>query len=303
MEYNFKVKGREHGMSLENFLYEKMGNWSHRQIKNAIDKKRAFINSKNVFISKWNIKKGDQVLFYPRKSDYPKESSPQKRYSFVQVLHEDDDIIVCDKPAFMNYDNFVSEVNAYLKRKYGKQFYPYLGQMHRLDKETSGILVFTKKKRANKLAAQFRNRTIKKYYMALVHGQVEKEHGFIRKSLEKNKFEGGKKVQVSSKGKDSLTEYWVKERYEEATLLRVRLATGRTHQIRVHFADLGHPLLGDKLYGIKTLPGQKLPLKRQALHAAELEFVHPLTHKTIKIKSPLPQDMSECIDAYREGIF
>lgn len=302
MQYQFKVKKSERGVSIENFLHSKMENWSHRQIKQAIDKKRVFVNGRQVFISKWNLKPNDRVLFAPQKNDYPGSPAASglelSGYRYVKVLFEDAWLLVCDKPPFVDYDSFVAQVNSYLKRQAGRQkFYPYLGQMHRLDKETSGVIIFTKKKMANVLADQFRERKIKKIYLAVVEGRVEKEEGVIRKSIEKGEFEGGKKGRISREGKESLTEYRVKERYDNATLLEVRIGTGRTHQIRIHMSELGYPVMGDKLYGRSSLVA-----RRQALHAWRVEFEHPVTHKRMKIEAPIPDDMARLIDQLRSGV-
>lgn len=319
MELKFRVKKSERGERLDAFLYKKMGTWSHRQIKSAIDKKKTIVNGKNVFVSGWNLKPGDVVLFYPEKSDQAATSEPG-RYSYVSVIFEDDDILAVNKPPFVDYDSYVPQVNAYLKRRYGPKYYPYLGQIHRLDKETSGLLVFTKKKSANVLAHQFRDRRVLKFYLAVVMGRVEKNHGVIRERLEKGKFEGGKKAKIAEDGggKESFTEYWVEERYETATLLRLRIGTGRTHQIRVHMASMGHPVVGDKLYGEKTIDhrpktidpktnkssifNHQSSIKRQALHAHEIEFDHPLSGRRMNLKAPLPKDISALIDAFRSEV-
>jgi 23S rRNA pseudouridine1911/1915/1917 synthase len=298
MHLQFRVKKSERGKRLDAFLYEKMGTWSHKKIKQAIDKKRAFINGKNIMISGWNLKPNDRVEFSPSAHDQP-ENPEVSRYHYIQVLYEDIQILAVNKPAHIDYDSFVIQVNAYLKRIKGKGFYPYLGQMHRLDKETSGVLLFTKKKSANTLANQFRDRKIRKIYYALVAGKVPKEQGLIRAKLEKKKLPFGKKVQVTEgpEGKESHTEYWVEERYDKATLLKIQIGTGRTHQIRVHMAELGHPVLGDKLYGNEDSLHPKL--KRQALHAARVIFTHPITGKKITIDAPLPPDLEKVIDALR----
>ncbi|MBX7148165.1 RluA family pseudouridine synthase [bacterium] len=298
----FRVKKSEKGVCLEAFLYGKYPDWTHKKIKQVIDQKRVLVNNKTVYIASWNLKGGDRVNIL--EGDASLDTMPEAatgRYHFVNTLYEDDYILAAVKPAFIDYDSFVSQVAAYLKRKV-KGSHPYLGQMHRLDKETSGILLFTKKKIANTLADQFRNRTITKEYVAVVEGDVEKEYELIKEKLVKGQFKGGKKSRVADEDdEDALearTEYWVKERYGKATLLFVRIGTGRTHQIRVHMSNLGYPLVGDKVYG--TAEKKKaFPINRMALHAHKVEFYHPITAKKLKLTAPLPDDMNTLIDRLR----
>lgn len=308
MEHQFKVKKSERGRRLDVFLHEKMETWSHRQIKNAIDHKRVFVNGKNVFISGWNLKPNDQILFKPLKADQP-TTPTLNRYHFVKVLYEDDALLVVDKPPFVDYDTFVLYVNNYLKRanEFKPNFHPYVGQMHRLDKETSGVLIFTKKKSANILANQFRDHKIVKYYIALVLGSPPKEHLVVRDAIEKGFFEGGKKARITDdedQGKASLSEFWIKERYSHASLVRVQIKTGRTHQIRIHSSNKGFPVLGDKLYGNpeaekKLFTTGKNPIKRHMLHAERIEFRHPLSGDKIKVEAPIPEDIEKVIDRLR----
>lgn len=295
----FKVSNSERGMSLENFIHRHVGDLSHKKVKQAIDDKRVSVNGKVVFIWKWNLKPGDIVQFKSSAKD--RESGIElSRYQYIKTLYEDDNLLVTDKPAFMDFDSYVEHVAAYLKRIKGKGFYPYVGQIHRLDRETSGILLFTKKKQANTLADQFRERSVKKFYFAVVQGRVEKEQGTIRERLEKGKFEGGKKARTvkGEEGKEAVTEYMVTERYENATVLRVLLGTGRTHQIRVHMASIGHPVIGDKLYG-----GENTKLiNRQALHAWRVEFTHPVTRKKMKFEAPIPADIQKLLETLRASV-
>lgn len=299
--YRWRVKKSERGISLENFIYKQLGEWSHKKVKDAINHKRAFVNGKNVFISKWNLKGGDLVQFTPSKKDMPSNTHPQNRYKFVDVLYEDKYIICVNKPAFVDYETYMASILDYLKRKNRDQGHPYLGAMHRLDKETSGVMVFTKKKIANTLADQFRDHSINKQYLALVHGLVEQETGRIDKDIEKGEFGEGKKVRIakSGKAKRAISEFRVMERYDHASLLKICIFTGRTHQIRIHMNSMGHPIIGDKLYNEKQ---KSLVHKRQLLHANTLEFKHPVTKKRIKIIAPLPKDMTDLIDHLRTGL-
>ncbi len=298
MEYKWRVKKSERGISLENFIYKKLGDWSHKQVKTSIDNKRAFINGRNVFISKWNLKPNDLVLFAPAKGDLQK--TQKGRYRFIDVLYEDSYLISTNKPAYAEFEEYAGAVQDYLKRKNKVKSYPYLGQMHRLDKETTGVMIYTKKKSANSLADQFRAHKISKSYLALVDGRVSKEQGTIKKFLEKGDFEEGKKVRIAqkpSKGLSAVTIFQVVERYANATLLQVEILTGRTHQIRVHLSDMGHPIVGDKLYGNP----EGIDFRRQALHAEKLAFKHPVTHQKTKIIAPVAEDMAKLIDELRDA--
>lgn len=297
MEYKWRVKKSERGMTLENFIYKKLGDWSHKQVKDAIDHKRAFVNGRNVFISKWNLKPNHVVLFAPSDNDVPREN--QSRYRFVDVLLEDNDIIAVNKPAFVDHEMMAETVRNYLQRRNGQKSYPYVGQMHRLDKETTGVMLFTKKKRANVLADQFREHKIRKFYLALVHGRVEKEQGVIKNKIEKGRFDHGRKARetTDSDGMRAVTNFRVVERYDDATLLRVEIETGRTHQIRVHFSGMDHPLIGDKLYG----PEQDAGHNRHLLHAERVDFKHPVSGKKIRVMAPIPKDMGLVIEKMRDG--
>lgn len=296
MEYKWRVKKSERGTSLENFIYKQLGDWSHSQVKEAIDHKRAFVNGKNVFISKWNVKPNDVVLFAPSQNETPQAQGG--RYRFVDVLYEDQYIILANKPAFVDHEAFAQTIQNYLLRQTKGQGHPYVGQMHRLDKETSGVMIFTKKKIANALADQFRDHTIRKFYVTLVQGSVPRDEGTINRPLQKGEFDEGKKSRVAedeASGKRAVTTYRVKERYAKATLLNVEILTGRTHQIRIHMTSIGHPVVGDKLYGDEN----GLSFKRQVLHAERLDFTHPISKKKMKVLAPLPPDIVKLIEDLR----
>jgi 23S rRNA pseudouridine1911/1915/1917 synthase len=161
------------------------------------------------------------------------------------------------------------------------------GIAHRLDKNTSGVLVVAKnQKTLENLKHQFKNKKIKKTYLALVHGVVAKEKGIITENIIRHpKFRS--KFTVGQEGREAETAYQVLQRLGSYTLLQLNPKTGRTHQIRVHLAHLGHPIVGDKLYGGKML------LNRQFLHAQSLELTHPKTGKTMVFEAALPEDLDK----------
>ena len=225
----------------------------------------------------------------------------------IEIEYENEDFLVVNKPAGMPV--YSTKKNAgeesVLKWFLGK--YPEAksvgdperpGIIHRLDKQTSGLLFLTKTNTGLEyLGKLFHGRDINKEYLALVHGEVSK-YGIIDKPLAKIGHEGQSRVRVDEQGKTATTEYWPEGHYKHGvdsyTLLRVKLHTGRTHQIRVHLASIGHPVMGDNLYG-KPL-SQKLHsiLGRQFLHACQLEFRLP--DKTwLEIESKLPEDLEQVL--------
>ena len=233
-----------------------------------------------------------------------------------EILFEDDHLVVIHKPA--NYltipDRFkLDKPNcyAYLNQKYGKVF-----TVHRLDKETSGLLVFARTESAHRtLSLDFQRRKIGKIYLALVDGNIHHEEGRIEAPLEPHPFKAGE-MRVSHKnGKASLTEYKVIERFRQYDLVEVNLKTGRTHQIRVHFAYLGHPLAVDSTYGnsdgfylskvkkkynIGKYEEERPLMSRVTLHATGLEFNHPETEEVMRITSDLPKDFRAVLNQLRK---
>ncbi|MBI4970889.1 MAG: RluA family pseudouridine synthase [Candidatus Omnitrophica bacterium] len=218
----------------------------------------------------------------------------------LEILFEDKDLIVINKPVGMvvhpapgNKEHTL--VNALLFHLGGElsktrdALRP--GIVHRLDKDTSGILVVAKNEMAHaSLAKQIKNRTAKRIYWAFVKGVVQHDQGECREPIGRA-FVNRKKIIVKpTGGKTAHTMFRVLARYKSATLLEVSLGTGRTHQIRVHMAHLGHPVLGDVFYGVKN------PfINRQALHAKRLTIQHPRTGKTLTFESDLPEDMKVLI--------
>lgn len=174
------------------------------------------------------------------------------------------------------------------------------GIVHRLDKDTSGVLVVAKNDHAHQhLSDQFKTRTIKKTYLAIVHGTVANDTGRVTLPIGRHPVDRKKMSTVSRKTRTAETLWRVKARYENATLLSVDLKTGRTHQIRVHLSALGHPIVGDPVYGSRQIKKRLAPLRgaigRQMLHARRIEFVHPATGILLSFEAPVPDDMRTLI--------
>lgn len=211
----------------------------------------------------------------------------------IDVLYEDQNWLVVSKPAGLTSvpgpsnrtDTLVNRVKYYLIKQQAENSIPHI--ITRLDRYTSGIVLLAKHGFAQGLIdKQVVNHSFDKRYYALVSGYVAKEHGFIEEPLRRK--EGEAYQEVSTEGKSAKTEYWVKQHFGKSmTLVDVKLHTGRTHQIRVHFQYIGHPLVGDMLYRGPLNMG----IKRQALHAYELSFADPFSQKTLTFKDKLPMDM------------
>lgn len=230
----------------------------------------------------------------------------------LNVTYEDNDLVVVNKPPGMVIYPAAGHsggtlLNAMIGR-YG-ELAPTgsplrSGVVHRLDKDTSGLIIFARTDRAYlNLVKQFRERNVEKIYKAIVYGILVKDSGMIDFVIGRAISDRKKMSIRTKKGKHAVTKFRVLKRFSTASLIEVQIITGRTHQIRVHFAAAGHPVLGDKTYGNKTViqSGQRsIHFRRQMLHACGLRFVHPVTGKQVSLNAPLPEDMKKAIEDLRE---
>lgn len=233
----------------------------------------------------------------------------------IDILYEDEHLIVINKkagivvhPAPGHYSGTL--VNALLHHcpdigNINGEIRP--GIVHRLDKDTSGALVVAKNSIIHEnLSMQFKSRTIKKEYLAIVHGEMEYDSGSINLPIGRHPVHRKRMSTKSRKGREAETLWEVRERFKNATFIKVNLKTGRTHQIRVHCTAINHPVIGDSVYCARKVGSvflDKLDLKkkvtRQMLHAWRLKIFHPVLQKKMTFESPIPQDMEECIKALR----
>ena len=227
----------------------------------------------------------------------------------LDIIYEDDDVVVLNKargmvvhPAPGNYTGTL--VNALLyhcKNLSGINSAIRPGIVHRLDKDTSGIMIVAKNDAAHiALSQQIQSKTAVRTYLAVVRGNIKTDSGTIETQIARDKNDRKKMAVVKEGGRDAITDYEVLERFGKYTLVRCKLRTGRTHQIRVHMEYLGYPLVGDPKYSPMKTP---FAIKGQALHSHTLEFTHPRTGGRMKFEAPLPEDMHKIITRLHNGQF
>jgi 23S rRNA pseudouridine1911/1915/1917 synthase len=245
----------------------------------------------------------------------PAPSSVESQEIPIAILHEDEDVVVIDKPAGLVVHPAAGHpdqtlVNALLFHVkdlsgVGGEIRP--GIVHRLDKDTSGVLLVAKNDDAHrKLSAAWNTEAVRKEYIALVYGTPSQSRGTIEAPIGRDPRDR-KRMAVTAEGRNAITDYEVSERLRHASVVRCRLRTGRTHQIRVHLKHLGHPIIGDPVYSgpqWRGIPDKKVQrmlaaLERQMLHAARISFVHPRTGNAISVESALPAEMRDVIELLR----
>jgi 23S rRNA pseudouridine1911/1915/1917 synthase len=319
--YRFKVDKGQSLIRIDKFLCDRLEKTSRNRIQSAAKSGNILVNAKPVKPN-YKVKPLDEisiVLPYPvREIELIPENIP------IDILYEDDDLIVINKQAGIvthpGYGNYTGTlVNALLYHfenlpKRSEKYYGRPGLVHRLDKNTSGIMVIAKTEDAlTHLAKQFYDRTIQRNYWALVWGDVKEDKGTITGNIARSQKD--RKVfsvyEDENIGKHAITHYEVIQRYKYVTLVRCKLETGRTHQIRVHMKHIGHPLFNDNEYGgDKILKGENtqkykqfiencfLLLPGQALHAKTLGFIHPETSKPLFFESELPLGFKQLLEKW-----
>ncbi|MBI4115446.1 MAG: RluA family pseudouridine synthase [Candidatus Omnitrophica bacterium] len=289
----FVVSNVDNGLRLDQFLARVLAErFSRSQVKKLIEAGEVHIGNQSISTAHYRVKPGEkiEIEWEERKGDETRaEAIP------IDIVYEDQDLLVVNKPPGMvvhpaHGNPSHTLVNALLYHvrnlsEAGGSIRP--GIVHRLDKDTSGLLVVAKNDAAHfSLARQFKDHHINRTYDAIVRGVVQHDEGEINEPVGRAFLNRKRVIVRPSGGKPASTYYQVKKRFAQATWLRAKPKTGRTHQIRVHLAHLGHPVLGDSLYGIKAMG-----INRQALHASELGFTHPRTKERMQFEAPLPEDL------------
>ncbi|MFH1799877.1 MAG: RluA family pseudouridine synthase [Candidatus Omnitrophota bacterium] len=292
----FVVGSMEAEERLDVFLAHKMSNQHSRShLQKMIKNGGVLVDGKNV-TPHYPVKEGEQIRV--EKLDMPEEDLPAEAIH-LDIVYEDNDCLVVNKAAGMVVHpahgnprhTLVNALLFHVQNLGNAKDKVRPGIVHRLDKDTSGLLVVAKNDYAHaKLALQFKEHTIDRVYNAVVRGVVQHDEGVCEEPVGRAFLNRKKVVVRPSGGKDAVTFFRVLKRFPKATFVEIRPKTGRTHQIRVHFAHMGHPVLGDALYGI-----QFPPIKRQALHALSIGFEQPRTKKWIHLTSELPEDMQDLL--------
>lgn len=299
----FKVTNENDiGLRIDKYLAKNIEAKSRSFIQGLIDSKSVLVNNKEVK-SNYKLRVDDEIIVIMPE---PIELDVKPENIDLNIVYEDKDIIVLNKPQGVvvhpapgNYSGtLVNGLLYHCKDLSGINGVIRPGIVHRIDKDTSGILVIAKNDDAhNILAEQFKEHSIKREYYALVEGRFNKLEGTIDKPIGRNK-KDRLKMAIVDDGKRAVTHYNVLEQYNNGTsLVKCILETGRTHQIRVHMASIGHPLVGDPLYGLKK---QKFNLQGQVLHAKTLGFIHPTTKEYIEFDSELPKYYLDLLDYLRK---
>lgn len=305
MNKEYTVNDLDANVRLDIFLSAQPDNPSRSNIQKMISEGNVLVNGQ-IKRSNYKLRPADNIVMTyqpPQEIEAVPENIP------LDILYEDSDIIVVNKargmvvhPAAGVYTGTL--VNALLYHC-GDELSGINGKIrpgivHRLDKDTSGVMVVAKNDFAhNSLAEQIGSKTAVKEYVALVHGNITEEKGIIEANIGRHPVDRKKMAVVTSGGKPATTVFHVLERFKNCTYVKCRLLTGRTHQIRVHMAYIGHPLIGDPKYCNSK---NKFDIQGQALHSLSLTLIHPRTNQEMTFSAPIPQDMQKLLKYFRQTI-
>lgn len=321
--FNLTIDKGQEPLRIDKFLSNRIEGATRNKLQQAINLGMVLVNG-NAVKSNYKIKPGDSVIIYSDMSPEETDIVPEKME--LNIHYEDESLMVINKPAGMvvhpgsgNYSGtLLNGVAYYLQQQQpdlSEETLPRFGLVHRIDKNTSGLLVLAKTHKAMRhLARQFYDHTVKRQYVALAWGDFSEDEGTIiahvgRHQRFRKLFEA---YPDGEQGKEAITHYKVLERFGYVTLVQCVLETGRTHQIRVHMKYLGHPLFNDDFYGgDKIVKGTVFTrykqfvdncfqiCQRQALHARTLGFIHPENEQELFFETPLPDDMEQVIEKWR----
>jgi 23S rRNA pseudouridine1911/1915/1917 synthase len=301
-EYAWHIGTESAGERLDKVVASYHTNWSRVQVQDWI--KRGLVKvDKEVKKGNYRVKIGEMIeIFVPPVEVQDIKPEPMK----LEIVYEDRDVIVVNKPRGMvvhpGAGNFsgtlLNGLMAHTRNlsKVGGQ--TRLGIVHRIDKDTSGLLMVAKNDVAHRaLVEQLKEHSVERKYVAIVHGVIPHQHGTIEAPIGRDPKQRQRMAVVEQNGKDAVTHFTVLERFKDTTLVECRLETGRTHQIRVHMKYIGFPLVGDPIYGPKK---SKYSIEGQALHAQVLGFTHPRTGERIRKEVDPPEEFQQLLEKMRK---
>ena len=308
MDKKWIIEPKEKNVRIDAYISKKEEAISRTMVQKLIQDEKIKING---IVPKpaYKVQVGDEIYV---QIDPPKETRLKAQEIPIEIIYEDEDIIVVNKPKGLvvhpgNGNPDGTLVNAIMAKckeglsGIGGEIRP--GIVHRLDKDTSGLLIVAKNDKAHiAMSEQIKDRKVKKTYIALVKGIVAEKEATINMPIGRST-KDRKKMAVTKNGKEAITHFKVLDRYQRNkhtySLLEVKIDTGRTHQIRVHMAQIGHPVIGD---GVYSNGKNEFEIEGQCLHAQKLEFKHPITGKLMQLEAPLPlyfQTLLKQLEAYR----
>ena len=301
---NIKVKKEEENNRIDSYLAKQKEELSRVAVQRLIEEEKILVYGKKTKAS-YKIQEDDEITI---EKEEPKEIELKAQDIPVEIIYEDSDIIVVNKPKGMvvhpaNGNPDGTLVNAIMSickdslSGIGGEIRP--GIVHRIDKDTSGILIVAKNDKAHiNLSEQIKNHEVKKTYIALVRGMVKENEATINMPIGRST-KDRKKMAVTKNGKEAITHFKVLERYPQhnCTLLEVKIETGRTHQIRVHLSQIGYPIIGDMVYSNGK---NEWGILGQCLHAKSLQFKHPITGKEMFLEAELPEYLQKILKGLRD---
>ncbi|GGI14382.1 RluA family pseudouridine synthase [Gottfriedia solisilvae] len=298
--FTFAVEEEQHLERIDTFITAQNEEWSRSQVQIWLKEDFVLVNGEKVKRN-YKVKQGDEISVSvpdPKPLEIIAENIP------LEIYYEDSDVIVVNKPRGMvvhpalghETGTLVNALMYHCKDLSGINGILRPGIVHRIDKDTSGLLMVAKNDVAHeKLAEQLREKTTVRKYIAIVHGVIQHEEGTIDAPIGRDKSDRQSMTVTEENAKEAVTHFKVLERFEEFTLVECQLETGRTHQIRVHMKYIGFPLAGDPKYG----PRKTIDIDGQALHAAVLGFKHPRTGEYMEFSSPIPKVMEDVLENLR----
>ena len=295
----FIIENEEELIRLDKYLIDKL-DISRSKVQEMIKQDLVLVNEK-VVKNSYILKLNDAIEVI---GELKKEDSVNPEKMDLNIVYEDEDVIVINKPsglvvhpAAANYNNtLVNGLLYYTKNLSSSNGEERPGIVHRIDKDTSGLMIVAKNDKAHEfLSSQLKDKSLSRVYLALVHGKINHDTGTIDAPIGRDPKDRKKMCVTDVNSKEAITHFEVLERYKNASLIRCKLETGRTHQIRVHLSYINHPIINDPVYGSK----KKVTSFGQMLHATELSFIHPKTNEKMTFKCEAPEEFNKILEEYK----